>query len=189
MLVTGQRPGEVIGMHSSEIDGRWWTVPAERSKNKKAHRVYLTETALELIGETNYKGFLFPCTSTKKIQPMGISQVVSRNLSVPVLVKGKPVFDKGGKPVTENKLGVPDFTPHDLRRTAATCMSQLGMLDEIIDAVLNHTKQGIIRTYNLNRYDLEKQQALEAWERMLISIVTGKVGNVISIQSGKSKTS
>jgi integrase len=195
ILVTGQRPGEVIGMHTDEIDGKWWTIPAERSKNKRAHRVYLTGTALELIGELKVfdpktetmkpKGFIFPCTNLKKIQAMArlsISQVVSRNLAVPVLVNDKPVFDADGKPVTENKLGVADFTPHDLRRTAATLMSQIGFMDEIIDALLNHTKQGIIRTYNLNRYDKEKQQALEAWERKLNSIITATESNVIPIK-------
>lgn len=195
VLLTGQRPGEVIGMHTSEINGKWWTIPAERSKNKKAHRVYLTDTALELIGalevpdpktkEMKPKGYIFPCTNLKKVQPMGrlsMSQVISRNLAVPVKVDGKPVFDKEGKPVTENKLGVADFTPHDLRRTAATFMSQIGFMDEIIDAVLNHTKQGIIRTYNLNRYDKEKQAALEAWERKLKGIVTGKASKVIPMK-------
>jgi hypothetical protein len=113
---------------------------------------------------------------------LSISQVVSRNLAVPVLVNDKPVFDADGKPVTENKLGVADFTPHDLRRTAATLMSQIGFMDEIIDAVLNHTKQGIIRTYNLNRYDKEKQQALEAWERKLNGIITATESNVIPIK-------
>lgn len=195
ILVTGQRPGEVIGMHTDEIDGKWWTIPAERSKNKRAHRVYLTGTALDLIGKLKVfdpkaetmkpKGFIFPCTNLKKTQAMArlsISQVVSRNLAVPVLVNDKPVFDADGKPVTENKLGVADFTPHDLRRTAATLMSQIGFMDEVIDAVLNHTKQGIIRTYNLNRYDKEKQQALEAWERKLNSIITATESNVIPIK-------
>jgi integrase len=185
ILVTAQRPGEVIGMHTSEIDGKWWTIPAERSKNKKAHRVFLTDTALDLIGELKVfdtetqsmqpKGFIFPCTNLKKTQAMArlsISQVVSRNLAVPVMVNNQPVFDKAGNPVTENKLGVADFTPHDLRRSAATLMSEIGFMDEIIDAVLNHTKQGIIRTYNLNRYDKEKQSALTEWELKLSCILT-----------------
>lgn len=191
ILITGQRPGEVIGMRRVEIEDRWWTIPVERSKNKKAHRVYLTDFALEVIGNIKVtdpktgiekeRDFIFPCRKkpkesepTTKMRPMGrlsISQVVWRNLAVPVLVKGKPVFDADRKPVTENKLGVPDFTPHDLRRTAATFMSQIGIMDEIIDAVLNHTKQGVIRTYNLNRYDTEKQMALELWERKLKSII------------------
>ena len=80
-----------------------------------------------------------------------------------------------------NKLAIDQFTPHDLRRTAATFMSSLGFMDEIIDAVLNHVKQGIIRTYNLNKYDKEKQQALEAWERKLNSIITGNECKVIPI--------
>ena len=188
ILVTGQRPGEIIGMHTNEIADNWWTIPAERSKNKRSHLVYLTATALKLIGELKVldlktkemkpKGYIFPCPHTGKNKAIANTvpaQVIRRNLAVPVLLNGKPVFDNKGKPVTENKLGVDDFTPHDLRRTCATFISKLGYMDEIIDAVLNHTKQGIIRTYNVNRYDNEKQQALEAWERKLLSIVTDSI--------------
>ena len=199
ILVTGQRPGEVIGMHTSEINGSWWTIPAERSKNKREHHVFLTKTALDLIGplkvldlktkEMKPKGFIFRCPHIGKersIENTAPARVISRNLAIPVLHNGKPVFDEKGKPVIENKLGVEKFTPHDLRRTAATFMSKIGFMDEIIDAVLNHTKQGIIRTYNVNRYDKEIQQALEAWERKLNSIVEGKEsGKVISIGSKK----
>lgn len=185
IFVTAQRPGEVIGMHTDEIDkdGRWWTIPVERSKNKKAHRVYLTDSALELIGPLTVpekktgkdvpKGFIFSCPIGEKIQPISeksLSKAIRRNLEWPVLLKGKPVFAADGTPITENRLGVEHFTPHDGRRTAATFMSQLGFMDEVIDAILNHTKQGVIKTYNLNKYDAEKQQALEAWESKLLSI-------------------
>ena len=64
-------------------------------------------------------------------------------------------------------------------------MSELGFMDEVIDAVLNHTKQGIIRTYNRYRYDREKQQALESWERKLMSIISGTGSNVIPISRKK----
>jgi len=185
IFVTAQRPGEVIGIHTDEIDAdsRWWTIPPERSKNKKAHRVYLTDSAFEFIGPTTYiekksgkelpKGYIFPCPVSKKIQPISeksLSKAIRRNLAWPVLHKGKPIFGADGKPVTENRLGVEHFTPHDGRRTAATFMSQLGFTDEVIDAVLNHTKQGIIKAYNQNKYDQEKQQALQAWECKLKSI-------------------
>ncbi|HBG04736.1 MAG: hypothetical protein A2075_02155 [Geobacteraceae bacterium GWC2_58_44] len=59
----------------------------------------------------------------------------------------------------------------------------MGFMDEIIDAVLNHVKKGIIRTYNRHDYDKEKRRALEAWERKLLSITTGAKGNVVSIGS------
>jgi len=179
-------------MHTDEIDknGRWWTIPAERSKNKKAHRVYLADLALELIGDLTVtekktgkdlpKGFIFACPDDKKIQPISeksLSKAIRRNLAWPVLHKGNPIYGADGKPVTENRLGVDYFTPHDGRRTAATFMSKLGFMDEVIDAVLNHTKQGIIKTYNQNKYDAEKQQALEAWDRKLKSIIIGKESN------------
>ena len=213
VLVTAQRPGEVAGMHTDEIDGHWWTIPAERSKNGKEHRVYLTNTALEVINaaiEDNqqslinhnlrmkkekktevqitdpYNGFIFPCPHKDKVQAIdshALPVSVRRNLAWPLTdAKGKPLYQKDGKPATENKLKVEQFTPHDLRRTAATFMGGMGFMDEIIDAVLNHVKQGIIRTYNRHGYDKEKQQALEAWERKLNSIITATESKVISIQ-------
>lgn len=215
IFVTAQRPGEVIGMHTDEIDkdGRWWTIPVERSKNKKAHRVYLTDSALELIdvltvtdektGNIVPKGFIFTSPRMKKVEMEGkdgrveieekeqpiseksLSKAIRRNIEWPVLHKGKQIFGADRKPVTENRLGVEHFTPHDGRRTAATIMSQIGIMDEVIDAVLNHTKQGIIKTYNQNKYDQEKQKSLEALERKLKSIITGKENNVIPISAGR----
>lgn len=167
ILVTAQRPGEVIGLHSSEIDGHWWTIPGERAKNGKTHRVYLTATALELIGDTQGKGYIFPTPSAKKeqaIAPQALIVALARNRAA-------------------NLLDVDHFTPHDLRRTAATFMAQAREMDEVIDAVLNHSKQGVIKVYNQYRYDLEKQSALETWERKLYSITTGKTtGKVIPLQ-------
>lgn len=200
ILVTAQRPGEVIGMHSSEIDGHWWTIPAERAKNGKTHRVYLTATALKLIGplkvtdkktgEEKNKGFIFRTPLTKKEQSIAAQALivaVARGLAFPLTDdKGNQLYLKGGKPATENRLEIDHFTPHDLRRTAATFMAKAGEMDEVIDAVLNHAKQGVIKVYNQYRYDLEKQKALETWERKLNSIVTGKSsGTVISIQEHK----
>lgn len=196
VLVTAQREDEVAGIHTREIDGHWWTIPSERAKNGREHRVYLTNTALDLIGsltvidkktgEEKDKGYIFPCPHKMKDQPIdahALPVAVRRNLVWPVLHKGKKLLDSAGMPVTENKLDVDKFTPHDLRRTAATFMSSLGYMDEVIDAVLNHVKQGIIRTYNLNKYDTEKQKALSAWERKLKALTSGvKPGKVIALR-------
>lgn len=191
VLVTAQRPGEVTGMHTRELDGHWWTIPKERAKNGKEHRVYLTDMALELIGDTTGKSIIFPTPHQAKEQPIdahALPVVVRRNLECPVTdKKGKPLYGMDGKPVTENRLDVSKFTPHDLRRTAATFMASMGYMDEIIDAVLNHAQKGVIRTYNLHKYDKEKQQALEAWERKLSSITTGEQGKVIPLFRRKSE--
>ena len=165
VLVTAQRPGEVIGMHSSEIEGAWWTIPKERSKNGREHRVYLTATALSLLGDMSGKGYVFKTVlkGEKPMTQLAMNYAIRRALAWPLTdAGGNPLYQKSGKPATENRLGVDSFTPHDLRRTAATHMSQMGFSDEVIDAVLNHKKQGIIKVYNRNKYDIEKQQALEA---------------------------
>jgi integrase len=189
VLLTAQRPGEVAGIHTSEIDGSWWTIPSARSKNGKAHRVYLTATALSLLGNTTGKGFVFRCPHESREQSIdshSLPVAVRRNLVWPLTdSKGKPLYQKDRKPATENKLGIDKFTPHDLRRTAATFMSGLGFHDEVIDAVLNHGKKGIIGTYNRYKYDREKQQALESWERKLLSIISGTESNVIPISRKK----
>jgi integrase len=173
ILVTAQRPGEVSGMHTREIDDGWWTIPSERAKNAKAHRVPLSSLAVEIIEQSMaenkkardipeeqvYSGFIFPCPHRAKIQPIerhALSKALKRNES------------EDGLTV----LGVATFTPHDLRRTAATFMAESGEMDEVIDAILSHTKQGIIRVYNQFKYDPQKKAALEAWALKLNGIVT-----------------
>ncbi len=187
ILVTAQRPGEVIGMRAEEIDGRWWTIKAERAKNGKTHRVYLADLALELIGDTSGRRYIFPARNAKQEQamaPQALIVALTRNRSWAVTDKnGEPLYGKDGRPATENRLEVEHFTSHDLRRTAATFMAQAREMDEVIDAVLNHSKRGVIRVYNQYRYDREKQQALENWERKLVGIITGATGKVVSIGS------
>ena len=148
ILVTGQRPGEVAQLHWNEIEGRVWTIPSERSKNGRENRVYLTDLALSLLPKT--EDYVFPA-SRGSHGPLYVN-TLSHHLSHHV----KPEY-----------LGLPRWTPHDLRRTAATGLASLGCSDEIIDEVQNHKKRGIIRTYNRYRYDKEKQEWLVKWSEYL----------------------
>jgi integrase len=173
VLVTAQRPGEVIGIHSNEIAEDWWTIPAERAKNGKTHRVFLTQTARELIGEK--QGYIFE--SPRGGKPMdgnAVAYSVRRSLEKPGGQAG--ASEDAGEGALSGKLVMEPWTPHDLRRTAATNMSALGFPDETVDAVLNHVKKGVIAIYNRHGYDKEKQQALEAWERRLKVILGGGTG-------------
>ena len=190
ILITAQRPGEVAGLHTSEIVDGWWNLPVARAKNAKAHRIPLTPLAMKIIEEAiaetkdtleippdqEYSGFIFP-NPRQRTQPMAghaLSIAISRNRAWPITdANGQPLFNAEGKPATENRIGTDKFTPHDLRRTAATRMAESGEMDEVIDAILNHAKQGIIKVYNQYRYDKEKQAALESWARKLQSIISG----------------
>lgn len=197
-LLTGQRVGEICGISKREIDGQWWTIPAERTKNGVSHRVYLTKSALaELVERKGEGDFYFP--SPKNGQPdennvpqychideNAVAYAIRRNLK-----NYKPRRPIKGETVSmvkvaeDKKMALEHFTPHDLRRTCATFLAVLGFSDEIIDAVLNHKKAGVIKIYNRHKYDQEKQKALEAWEHKLISIINNKTGKVISIETGR----
>jgi integrase len=65
ILVTAQRSGEISQMHSDQINDRWWTIPAKVAKNGREHRVYLTDTALALIG--GRKGKIFPSDKCRRL--------------------------------------------------------------------------------------------------------------------------
>jgi integrase len=188
ILVTGQRPGEVIGMHTREIEGRWWTIPEERSKNKQAHRVYLTDMALSLIGDIEGKGFIFESPVPGK--DAAGQAVIPRAYEVRTMT----ICIKENLPHTPNstvvdRLKIQHFVPHDLRRTATSRMAEIGIFEDTIDRVQNHVsrvKSGVRKNYNHYAYDKEKQAALETWERKLVSIITGETsGKVVSIQKGK----
>ena len=87
--------------------------------------------------------------------------------------------DKEGKV----RLPMDYFTPHDLRRTMATSIAGIGFTGELIGKVLNHVDRSVTAIYNQHHYDREKQQALEAWDRKLLAIVSGeKVGNVVEFK-------
>lgn len=164
-LVTGQRPGEVIGMHAHEIADHWWTIPKDKTKNRKAHRVFLTDMALELIGplesidhktdETRPKGYIFPCphvSKKKSIQEGAMGHVLRSNLE-------------------SKKIPVAKFTPHDLRRTAVTHLARLKVPLEWRERIVNHLPKELDATYNLYEYDEEKETAMKRWELDLLRIL------------------
>jgi integrase len=153
-LVTGQRPGEVSGLQWGEVDGRWWTLPGERSKNKRPHRVYLTDLALSLLGELS-EGPVFPSPRNpeRTIENNAVPQAVRKNFAI---------------------LRLEDFKPHDLRGTVTTQMSKLGIEKYVRERVQNHIDSSVsAKHYDAYDYDAEKRQALEKWSRRLSSIISG----------------
>jgi integrase len=164
-LLTGQRPGEVIGLRWEEIEGNWWTLPGERSKNKRPHRVYLADLALSLLGDQG-EGPVFPSPRRSEegepprpIENNAVAQAVRKNLST---------------------LGLEDFKPHDLRGTVTTQMSKLGIEKYIRERVQNHIDSSVsAKHYDAYDYDAEKEAALERWSRRLANIIEGKGGEKV----------
>ena len=80
-------------------------------------------------------------------------------------------------------LGIEPFTPHDLRRTAASHMTSMGISRLVVSKILNHVERGVTAVYDRHSYDDEKRMALDAWGRRLHGIITGEtLNNVVSIK-------
>lgn len=176
LLVTAQREGEVAQMHRGQIRDRWWTIPASVTKNKREHRVYLTDMALKLIGKHPEHIFPSPRGKGKHIAGNSLAQAINRGSLTDKVVKkaGNRTIKARENPY----FGMTPWTPHDLRRTARTNMARIGISDEHAEEVLNHKKPSLVGTYNTYRYDKEKQQALIAWETQLLLILSANVENI-----------
>jgi integrase len=71
------------------------------------------------------------------------------------------------------------FVPHDLRRTAASHMTSMGFPRLVVAKILNHVESSVTKVYDRHSYDAEKQQALEAWGRKVMALVTGEGGGKV----------
>ena len=170
VLVTAQRRGELVLAEWSDFDLAlgWWTIPEEVAKNKLRHRVPLSPFALKLLKSAKKAAgdseMVFPNPSgTGPIRNDAVSKAVRRN---------------------EKAFGIDHFTPHDLRRTAASHMASMGTSRVTIGKILNHVEPGVTAVYDRHSYDQEKRKALNAWGRKLESIVTGKKAKVIELKAG-----
>jgi len=150
LFLTACRRNEVAGMHTNEILGNRWTIPAERVKIGVAHVVPLIPAIKKLLPKV--EGFVFGCASHRHHLHAG---------EAPIKGFGK-IKDELDKRIAEIR-GRPlaPWTFHDLRRTARTMLAELGVDSEIAERVLGHTRGKIEDTYNHHKYLAEKSAALE----------------------------
>jgi integrase len=168
-LVTGQRIGEVACIAASELSlddvAPLWTVPGARTKNGQPNRVPLSPLALKLIAEASELAaespWLFPSPNGDgPIDPHAPTRALAR---------------------ARDAIGLDDFRIHDLRRTAATRMAELGISPHTISMILNHVsaRQGTItsKVYVQYSYDRERREALMAWSARLEEITSTERGH------------
>lgn len=153
LLLTAQRRSEVGGMHWGEIDLEegMWTIPKERHKSARGHRVPLTATAVALIQKTPQVGEALFAIRAPGFNGWG-----------------------GAKRELDRESGTSGWTLHDIRRTVATKMEDLGVFPHAIAAVLGHSKaavHGVTARYTHSKLEPEKREALEKWEKRLLEIV------------------
>ena len=87
----------------------------------------------------------------------------------------------------ENKEdNMPEWTLHDLRRTAASGMASLNIPPHIVEKILNHTGgeiSGVAAVYNRHEYTDERINALTAWSNHIAALMNKKSSNVVHLKT------
>jgi integrase len=164
ILVTAARPGMVRGMTGSELRdlrgpsgyGPHWSLPGERMKAGAAFITPLSPLALELL-QPHLKAD--PGARVFDLYRHDLQAAAGR------IVAG---------------LGMQRWTPHDLRRTAATILDREGYSLEQIGAILAHTRRGVTAVYaRWDKFGLRREMATVI-ERALLGILGGEPATAVA---------
>lgn len=182
LLATGARVGELTRAQWKHIDvqKKIWSIPAENSKNGRPHLVHLSPFAIKqltalqrgndgpyvMAGGTPRKKHTTPDEATTVQQdhfPMS-DKTISK--SIRDRIRSEPLkrrSQKTGSLLLENG----EWSPHDLRRTMASRMGDLGIAPHVIERCLNHVQQGIVGVYQRQEYLDERKDAYTRWGALL----------------------
>ncbi len=168
LVLTGQRANEIAELRWDEVHDNQILLPAERTKNGRPHVIPLSEPARAILAKFPSKGraYVFGRDNTGF---QGWSKAKEK-------IDGR--ISEAGKPLAH-------WTVHDLRRTVATHMAELGIQPHIIEAVLNHVsghKGGVAGIYNRATYDKEKREALTLWGEHIIAAIEGRAPVVVPLK-------
>jgi integrase len=168
LILTAQRVGEVQKMRwrDLDLDNSMWSVPSPFIKNGIGSEVPLSPAAIAVLTglpPLGRQGFVFPALNGSGNPVSGFSKAKAR-LDKEIAA----ALDKAGRPP------MAPWILHDLRRTAASRMAQLGISPHVIEKVLNHVTgslAGVAGVYNRYGYVAEKRHALEAWAAHVARVI------------------
>jgi integrase len=161
LALLGLRLREVSDLQWDEVDLDCGTVtlPPSRTKNKREHMVTLPPAALAILKarESNGRPFVF-----------GVGQ------------RGFSGFSRA-KARLDAAVQIEPFVLHDLRRSCATHMGELGVSPWIIERCLNHvsgSQAGVAGTYNSSKLEADKAIAWAQWADHLMAAIENRQSNI-----------
>jgi integrase len=163
LLILGQRAGETRRMKWEDIDlkKKIWAIPKEETKAARLHIVPLPKIASELLTHLkSISGDTYVFESSRKSgQPLRWTHKASARIS--------------------EHSGVHDFKIHDLRRTMASGLAELGISRTVIGKVINHKgisgDSSVTAIYDRYDYLEQKREALENWSQSLALYVKSQL--------------
>ena len=179
LLLTGQRREKVASMKWSDVKDGVWTIATEKREKGNAGSLRLPLIAVEIIAaqdEIVGNPFVFPGNERSRRHK-------TADRSRP------PNFNSWSK--SKSKLDarlpaeMPEWTLHDLRRTARSLMSRAGIPRDHAERVLGHAIAGVEGVYDRHAYEDEKAEALEKLAKLLDQIINPPdATNVVQLKSG-----
>jgi integrase len=162
ILYTGVRGGEAFGLTWGEIEGEWWTLPADRNKSKRERRIYLSPQARAVL------------EAQRQSRPGTSSVFPSRWQDIPIKTWG--VAERRFR----ERLKRAHFGTHLLRKTVASGLAKLGVLPHVRDEVLGHARRTVgDRHYNMYTYADEVKAALDLWGGHVQLLASGDRGAAV----------
>ena len=175
LFLTAARRSEVVGLDFVEIDleAGTWRLPAERSKNGQSHLLHLSDQAKAVL-------LRHPKAKNGKLPAKGLAFSTTGKTAISGLSKYKAALDTASE--------VKKWRLHDIRRTVATALHELGFGLQVVEKLLNHvgvSGSGVAGIYNKAEHLPERKRALDLWGAKVDALVTNKpIGaKVISFQS------
>ena len=170
MLLTGQRRSEVAELPWSEIDSEMtvWSLPVTRSKNHRANVIPLSDLAREMLpprtGVFVFKSRVRDDAPLKEF-------VESKDKLIATMNRLRREADPAAG-------DIPPFTLHDLRRTVATNLQRLHVLQEVTERLLNHKSgkvSGVAAVYARHDFKDEVRAAVQAWADRVKALVSPRL--------------
>jgi len=165
ILLTLVRKGELLNATWDEVnfEGATWTIPSPRMKARRAHVVYLSQQAMDImIALKTCAGgskFLLP---SRYEGDKGMSNATLNRVIDSTVERAK----KKGELLD-------DFTVHDLRRTGSTLLHEAGFNSDWIEKCLAHEQKGVRAVYNKAEYADQRRDMLQQWANMVDGWIAG----------------
>lgn len=161
ILLTGVRTAELrlATFDEFNLEQSLWTIPAEHSKTGSVMKIHLSPQVkvllMELKTENNSRYVLPGIKANAPLTENALPRAIKR---------------------LEDRLEMPSWTAHDLRRTFATQLGEGLHVDPVvIEKCLGHKMPRIMSTYNKNEMLLERKEALDRWSQFVVDLLQDNV--------------
>jgi integrase len=167
-ILTAARTGEVLGARWGELNlaEKLWTVPAERMKAGREHRVPLSDSAITILEEMRairQSDYVFP--GAKSRRPLS-------NMAFLMLLR---------------RMGRGDLTAHGFRSTVSDwCSERTNFPAEVREMALAHTVSDKVEAaYRRGDLFQKRRQLMDAWARFCTAPLIAKTANLVPIAAAE----